>query len=76
MPIRAFLDGHSFDPETIETMNKALTEASRTLRLRPKDAALIRLLARRIVDLARDGIHDPELLKAAALKRLGLSLTH
>jgi urease gamma subunit len=68
MPIRAFLDGEVFDPEIIQVMNKALADAREALRLKEKDDEVNRLLAMRIIDHARDGIHDAELLKAAALK--------
>ena len=68
MPIRAFLDGEAFDPETIETMSAALADACHALGLKAKHDAVTRLLAMRIIDLARDGIHDRALLTAAALK--------
>jgi hypothetical protein len=68
VPIRAFLDGEAFDPETIESMSQALSAACELLGLRDKENAATRLLATRIIDLARDGIHDRELLKAGALR--------
>jgi hypothetical protein len=36
--------------------------------LKNKEDAAVRLLAMRIIDMAKEGIHDSELLKAAALK--------
>ena len=68
MPITAFLQGEAFDPETIQAMSIALTEACKALGLNMKDDAATRLLAMRIIEQAREGIHDPVLLKAAALK--------
>ncbi len=68
MPIRPFLEGEAFDPETIQAMSVALTEACTALGLNMKDDAATRLVAMRIIEEAREGIHDPALLKAAALK--------
>ncbi len=49
-------------------MSRALADACQALGLRDKQDAATQLLAMRIIELARDGISDPELLKAAALK--------
>jgi urease gamma subunit len=71
MPIRSYLEGEYFEPELIETMNRALADACKTLGLKLQQDAAVQLLARRIIDQAREGIHDSDLLKAAALKGLG-----
>jgi urease gamma subunit len=76
MPIRPFLEGQFFDPELIEAMSKALVAACLHLGLKPKDDAATRLLAMRIIEQAREGVHDAELLQAAALKGLGPALRH
>lgn len=76
VPIRPFLEGEFFEPELIETMSQALADACQTLGLRDKEDAAVRLLAQRIIDEARAGIHDRELLKAAALKGLGERRIH
>jgi hypothetical protein len=69
VPITPFLDGEAaFDPETIEIMSKALIAACQALGLKEKDDAANRLLAMRIIDMARDGVRDPILLTAAATK--------
>jgi hypothetical protein len=68
VPIAPFLNGQAFDPETIETMSAALAEACQALRLMEKDDAAVQLLALRIIDRARDGIHDTRVLKDAALR--------
>jgi hypothetical protein len=70
MSIRQFVNGQAFEPQTIQVMSEALTAACKALGLKEKDDAANRLLATRIIDLARDGIHDPGLLKAAALAGL------
>jgi hypothetical protein len=71
MPIRPFLDGEFFDPELIDTMSHALADACTTLGLKDKEDAAVRLIATRIIKEARAGVHDPALLKAAAIKGLG-----
>ena len=71
MPIRPYLEGKFFDPELIETMSHALADACATLGLKDREDAAVRLLAMRIIQAARDGIHDRALLKAAALEGLG-----
>jgi hypothetical protein len=76
MPIRPFLEGQVFEPELIEAMSKALIGACQALGLRPKDDAVTRLLALRIIKKARDGVHDAELLKAAALRGASPVIKH
>jgi urease gamma subunit len=76
MPIHPFLEGEVFEQELIDTMSKALADACRELGLKHKEDAAVRLLARRIIDATRDGIHDPELLTAAALAGLGPTRQH
>ena len=76
MPIRPFLDGQFFEQELIDTMSEALRDACRELGLKEKDNAAVRLLAKRIIDKAQEGIHDPALLKAAALDGLGATRRH
>jgi urease gamma subunit len=68
VPIRKFIEHDGFDPETILNMNAALFGACRALGLKVKDDEATRLLAMRIIELARDGERNPERLRAAALK--------
>jgi len=74
MPIRPYLDGEFFDPELIDTMSRALADACTTLGLKDREDAAVRLLAMRIIQAVRDGVHDRALLKAAALEGLGPAL--
>lgn len=71
MSIRPFLDGQRFEPELIETMSEALADACTTLGSKDKEDAAVRLLAGRIIEQARAGVHDRALLKAAAIKGFG-----
>jgi hypothetical protein len=76
MPIRPFLEGQVFEQELIEAMSNALADACRELGLKDKEDAAVRLLPRRIIEQAQQGIHDPALLKAAALQGLGGQRRH
>jgi hypothetical protein len=70
MPIRKFLDGDAFDPEAIQSMAEALTGACRALGLADRDDPATRLVAIKIIELARQGERDPKLLEAGAVKAL------
>ena len=70
MSISPYLDGDVFAPEVIDSMATALTEACEELGLKDKENVVVRLLAERIIDEARRGIHAHELLKVAALRGL------
>jgi hypothetical protein len=69
MPIRAFLDGHKFDGETIRLMGIAFETALWSLGTIPGiDDPLRAALAHKIIGLAKAGERDPERLCEAALK--------
>lgn len=69
MPIRAYLDGHKFDGETIRLMGIAFEMALASLRPTPDfDDPLRKALAQRIIAVAQTGERDPERLCEAALK--------
>ena len=68
MPIRPYLNGHTFDPETIERMSIAFKGVCADLRLRDKDDRMTEVLAKRVIELAaKDGSRDPEQLRAAVI---------
>jgi hypothetical protein len=68
MPIRPFLSGQAFDPETINRMSEALIGVCDTLRLKPVDDAATRLVAQKILELAQRGVRDVATLQAMTLK--------
>ena len=69
MPIRAYLDRHKFDGETIRLMGVAFEMALASLRPTPDfDGSLRAALAQRIIALAQTGENDPERLCEAALQ--------
>ena len=64
MPIRKHLtDKTSFGPDTIEKMSKAFEEACIALQVVAGDEKGREIVATRIVDLARNGLVNPEALR-------------
>jgi hypothetical protein len=68
MPIRPFLSGQAFDPETIAKMAEALQSVCGTLSLKVVDDAATRLVARKIIELTQRGVRDAAALRAMTLK--------
>jgi hypothetical protein len=68
MPIRPFLSGQAFDPETIAKMAEALQSVCDTLSLKVVDDAAMRLVARKIIELTQRGVRDAAALRAMTLK--------
>jgi hypothetical protein len=68
MPIRSFLSGQPFDPETIASMSLALERVCKGLGLKNIDDAATRLVAEKIIELAQRGVRDPNALASMTLK--------
>jgi hypothetical protein len=68
MPIRPFLAGQAFGPETIREMSLALEKVCEALSLKVVDDAATRLVAEKIIELAQQGVRDVTLLTAMTLK--------
>lgn len=66
MPIRAFTGGRSFDPETIEIMNKAFLGVCEDLGLNDKTDGACEVVAKRVIELT-DGQRDPEVIRKSML---------
>lgn len=56
MPITPFLRNQAFDPEAVRAMGDAFNAARETLGLNDRDDKLTELVARRIIDLAQQGV--------------------
>jgi hypothetical protein len=67
MPIRPFLSGRAFEPETIDIMSEALKGVCETLSLMPVDGPETRLVAQKIIELAQRGVRVVATLQAMAL---------
>ena len=68
MPIRPFLAGQPFDPETIRDMSLALQNVCDALSLKMVDDAATRIIAEKIIELAQRGVRDVSTLTAMTLK--------
>ena len=69
MPIRRFLDGssHLFDPETVRVMSVAYEMVRAALRCEYGDTAGDEIIANKIIELAKAGEKNPDLLCEEAL---------
>jgi hypothetical protein len=68
MPIRPFLSGRGFDPETIREMSLALEGVCETLGLRVIDDAATRVVAAKIIELTQRGVRGVGALQAMTVK--------
>ena len=68
MPIRPYLAGQAFEPESIREMSLALENVCEMLALRLADDANTRLVASKIIELAQRGVRDASTLTAMTLK--------
>lgn len=70
MPITPFLDRESFDPETRRIMGLAFEMACIALRIADRDDRANEPIARSIIELAKAGERNPDILCERALARL------
>jgi hypothetical protein len=59
MPISIFLEGQKFDPETKRIMGVAFEMTRAALRLTDRDDLAVAIIAKRIIELAKTGAHNP-----------------
>jgi hypothetical protein len=71
MPITPYLDGHQFDPETKRIMGVAFEMARAALHLKDRTDPIVAIIAERIIELARSGERDANLLCERTLADLG-----
>jgi hypothetical protein len=69
-PVISFLRNQAFDPETIEIMAKAFVAPCESLGLSPREDAITKLIAEKIIELAQRGFKDPTALYSRAIKEL------
>jgi hypothetical protein len=67
MPITPYLDGQQFDPETKRVMGIAFEIARAALRLEDRSDPICSLVAHKIIELAKAGERDPDILSERAL---------
>ena len=68
MPIRRHLNEQTaFEPDAIEAMSKAFEESCTALQVFAGDEHGREIIATRIIDLARNGVIDPAVLRDRVL---------
>jgi hypothetical protein len=70
MPIRPFLAGRAFEPETITQMAVALERACAAMGLRTRDDMATELVAEKIIELVERGVVGVDKLCSQAIKEL------
>jgi hypothetical protein len=68
MPIRPYLVGEGFDPETISEMSDALQSVCKALSLKMIDDAATRAVAQKIIEMAQSGARGADKLHSLALQ--------
>jgi hypothetical protein len=74
MPITLFLNGEHFDPESKRVMGVAFESARAALRVSDTVDPVLPLVANKIIELARAGERNADLLCERALSDLGQQL--
>lgn len=75
MPIYRLLQEAAFDADETRIMAAAYEEALALLRLKSRSDPLTQLVAHKVIEIYRNGEHDPARICEKTLKELGV-LTH
>jgi hypothetical protein len=70
MPIRPFLNGEPFDQDTIRILGLAFEQVCIALRIGDCEDDVRQAIANKIVEFAKIGERDPNLLSERALKEI------
>ena len=73
MPITRFLADQAFELEIIENMSAAFVAACDTLDLKVGKDPAARFVAEKVIEFARRGIRDPDMLRIMTLREFGLT---
>jgi hypothetical protein len=68
MPITAFLHNQAFEPELIEAMSAAFTEACSTLGLADRADPITEIVASKIIEAAQRGLRTQNALYQSAMQ--------
>ena len=68
MPIRPYLQGQAFDPDSIRVMGVAFDNACKQLGILDKHDAVTKIVARTVIDMAQRGFRDEESLTDAVMQ--------
>ena len=67
MPIRPYLQGQGFDPDTIRVMGSAFENVCKQLGIADRHDAVTKIVARTVIDMAQRGFRDVDGLTAAVM---------
>jgi hypothetical protein len=67
MPIRPYLQGQAFDPDTVRVMGAAFEKVCRQLGILDKHDAVTKIVARTVIDMAQRGFRDEDSLTIAVM---------
>ena len=70
MPITIYFDGYKPDPETERVIGVAFEMTRAALRLVDRDDPVVAIIAKKIIELAKAGERNPDLLCERALSDL------
>ncbi len=73
MPLTSYLEGGVFEPPQIEAMTTAFEAVCHSLQLADRDDPLTEIIARKVIEVARTGEHDPDRLRELVLTNLNQS---
>ena len=74
MPITPFLSGPAFQPETLHNMSTAFEAACQRLGLVIRHDPATELVAKTVIKLAQQGVHDVDTLLKTTLKEFDLDV--
>ena len=72
MAIYRLLRNSPLKPEEISRLEAAYEQALRTLCVKERDDPLTEMIAKKIIKIAKTGIHDPTQIAARVIKELGI----
>jgi len=68
MPIRPYLQGQAFDPDSIRVMSVAFENVCHQLGILDKHDAVTKIVARTVIDMAQRGYRDEDSLTDAVMQ--------
>jgi hypothetical protein len=72
MPLNRLLDGRSFGPEEVSRLNLAFEATLRSLHLVDRNDPIAEMVAKKIIEIGREGFDDPAQISARAIRELGV----
>jgi hypothetical protein len=68
MPMKRLLERHVFPPELVVILGEVFEDVLRTLDLNNREDPLTELIAKKVIELAEGGEHNPIRLKALTVR--------